>query len=244
MQNINKNSTVAELVREDYRYADVFKSFGVDFCCGGKKPVDAVCAEKGIDSSELWQALEKVQAEDNGKAPEYEQWSLDFLCDYIVNTHHKYVAQTIPLLSQYLDKLVQVHGQNHPELAQIASHFQAVGNEMFMHMNKEENILFPFIKELAAADQNGQTLTPPPFGSIKNPIAMMEQEHESAGGGMQAIRQLSSDFTPPADACNTYRVAFAKLREFEDDLHLHVHLENNILFPKAVELENELLAAV
>ncbi len=244
MQNINKNSTVAELVREDYRYADVFKSFGIDFCCGGKKPVDAVCAENGIDSSELWQALEKVQAKGNGPAHDYDQWSLDFLCDYIVNTHHKYVAQAIPLLSQYLDKLVQVHGENHPELAKITVQFQRVGQEMFEHMNKEEGILFPYIKELAKVSDNGRALTPPPFGSIKNPIAMMEHEHESAGGGMAAIRKLSSDFTPPPDACNTYRVAFAKLKEFEDDLHLHVHLENNILFPKAVQLENELLAEV
>lgn len=236
----NVNATVGQLVTEDYRRADVFKSFGIDFCCGGKKTVNDVCNEKGIDSNRVWQALEDLQQRPTGSVPNYQQWPQDFMCDYIANTHHKYVSQTIPVLLQYLKKLESVHGTAHPELVEIARHFDQIAAEMTAHMGKEEQVLFPYIKKLVTTEQNGQAPELPPFGTIKNPIQMMEAEHESAGGGMEAIRELSGGFVSPEDACNTYRVTYAKLEEFEADLHNHIHLENNILFPAAVKLEDDL----
>ena len=154
--------------------------------------------------------------------------------------HHKYVADNIPLLREFTAKVARVHGEAHPEVVEIARLFEAVAAELEQHMMKEENILFPYIKQLAQADSSRQ-ITPPPFGTVGNPIRMMEMEHENAGNILKKIGELSGGFVPPPDACNTYRVSYLKLREFEADLHQHIHLENNILFPKAIELESRLL---
>jgi regulator of cell morphogenesis and NO signaling len=161
------------------------------------------------------------------------RWPLDRLADHIVTAHHGYVRGALPRISTYLTKLVQVHGARHPELATIAGHFQTVGAELLQHMMKEERVLFPYIRELATAPRP----EPSPFGSVENPIRMMEREHEEAGALVNEIRTLSSNYTPPADGCATYRVCLEELAHFERDLHRHVHLENNVLFPRAVEVE-------
>lgn len=236
-----ENKTVGEIVAEDYRWAEIFKKHGIDFCCGGKKPLNVVCAEKQID---LQQLIEKyktlVQQGDSHPSQSFRDWEADFLADYIVNVHHKYVSENIPLLHEFTQKVARVHGAAHPELVEIAKLFEAVAQEMTMHMRKEELILFPYIKRLVAAQKNQQPLAAPPFGTVENPIRMMEEEHDRAGELMKKIGELSGQFTPPQDACNTYRVTYAKLKEFEEDLHQHVHLENNILFPKAMAMEAEL----
>jgi regulator of cell morphogenesis and NO signaling len=167
-------------------------------------------------------------------------WSLDFLVDYIVNNHHQYVRRMIPVISLHSDKVASVHGQNHQETLQIADLFLAVREELEGHMMKEERILFPQIKQMVLNQKENSQFYPPPFGTIKNPIRMMELEHTSAGDALSKIRKLSNNYIHPEDACNTFKALYSELKEFEEDLHKHIHLENNILFPKSIKLEIQL----
>ncbi|MCC7301342.1 MAG: iron-sulfur cluster repair di-iron protein [Bacteroidia bacterium] len=234
-------STLKELVSNDYRKAEVFRKYGLDFCCGGKKQLQKACSDKGISLDQVEKELSVAEQQPVVPSQDYNQWGLDFLADYIVNTHHKYVVRTIPTLYEYTQKVSKVHGGEHPEVKEIADDFLKAVDELNRHMMKEEHILFPYIKVLVEAEKAGTQVSPPGFGTIANPIRMMEMEHELVGDVMDHIEKLSSGFNPPPDACNTYRVSFAKLKEFTDDLHQHIHLENNILFPKAIELEKKLL---
>ncbi len=231
-----ENKTVAELVAENYKNADVFKKHGIDFCCGGKVGVKEICEKKNVDYDTITEELKNVNSEVD-RSHDFNNWELDFLADYIVHTHHKYVNESIPLIIQYSDKVANVHGHYYTETVEINKLFHAVANELNTHMHKEEMILFPFIKQIAAAKRNGEPIPQPPFGTVQNPIRMMEAEHDTAGDLFKEIASLSNNYTPPAEACNTYRVLYAKLKEFEDDLHQHIHLENNILFPKAIQIE-------
>lgn len=230
-------ATIGEMVVEDYRKAEVFRKFGLDYCCGGKKSLEDACQKKGIDPLAVQRELDQVGASGAGPEQDFDAWPLDTLAGHIVDRHHQYVAGALPMLYELTAKVARVHGERHPELIQIAWYFNAIAQELQLHMQKEEMVLFPVIRQMAAAQHNDAPMPKPAFGSIENPIRMMESEHESAGGAMEAIRLLSSDYTPPTDACTSYRVLYAKLQEFEQDLHQHVHLENNILFPKAIELE-------
>ncbi|HMB93856.1 MAG TPA: iron-sulfur cluster repair di-iron protein [Rhodothermales bacterium] len=235
--------TVGELVAEDYRKAEVFKRYGIDFCCGGGRTVQDACAKKGVDYEELASSLRTVAAsERTAPALNFKEWDPGFLADYIVNIHHVYVRENLPLLKQFTTKVARVHGEAHPEVVEIARLFDELAQELDQHMIKEETVLFPHVKRLTTAYKQGTTLTSPPFGTVQNPIRMMEHEHDQAGAIMHEIRRLSNDFTPPEGACTTYRVTYAKLQEFEDDLHQHVHLENNILFPKTAALESKVAA--
>lgn len=228
---------VGELVAEDYRMAEVFKKFGIDFCCGGKRTVKEACERKGVDYATLRSELAQVGGKECKTAENFNEWGLDLLAEYIVQKHHAYVKKNIPLLLEFSEKVATVHGNANPEVVQIASLFRQVADEMQMHMMKEERGLFPYIKDLVSAKNQGIRPARPHFGTIRNPVNMMEAEHDTAGNLLKQISELSNNYTPPVYACNTYRVEYHKLKEFEDDLHQHVHLENNILFPKAIELE-------
>ncbi len=234
---IDKVLTVGELVAEDFRNAEVFRKFGIDFCCGGNVSVDAVCAKKEINTNDVYNALQAITNQPQNDTPNYSSWELDVLIDYIVKTHHTYVNEALPMLDEFSAKVARVHGESHPEVVEIFYHYGKISEELRMHMQKEEGILFPYIKEMVEAKDNGKLQPFCPFGTISNPISLMEMEHESAGGSMYKINNLSSNYTPPLEACNTYRVLYAKLKEFENDLHQHIHLENNILFPKAIAME-------
>lgn len=230
--------TVAEMVAADYRKAGIFNQFGIDFCCGGKKTLAAVCAEKNIDLGELEQALTLVTAQSGtGIHWDFQQWETNFLIDFIVQAHHRYVRAQLPKLLRFGEKVARTHGDKWPETRKIFDLVEELSDELTPHLKKEEAVLFPHIKNLAAAENKGEAGGHPPFGTVRNPIRMMEMEHETAGQLMYRIRQLSDDYTPPVGACNTFRVWYALLREFEEDLHLHVHLENNILYPRAIALE-------
>lgn len=230
--------TVAEMVASDYRKAKVFSQFGIDFCCGGKKNIAEVCLDKGIDLSTLEQALMQVSAQPAGSVHwNFQQWDTPFLTDFIVNAHHAYVRSQTPRLLAFGEKVVRSHGQKWSEVQKIHALVQILTDELLAHMEKEERVLFPYIKQLAAGWPYATEKPHAPFGSVQNPVRMMEMEHETAGEILRDIRALSNDHTPPAGACNTFRVWYALLREFEEDLHLHVHLENNILFPRAIGLE-------
>lgn len=238
MENIDDKS-VAEIVTENIRTADIFKKNGIDFCCGGNVSVQKICAKKGIDYNQLKKDIININAQPSQKQ-DFNSWDIDFLADYIINVHHKYVAEANDLIIQYSDKVANVHGLHYAEVVEINKLFHILANELNTHMQKEESILFPNIKQLAIAKRNNTSVAPPPFGTIKNPIQMMEAEHDSAGIILKKIAELSNNFTPPSDACNTYRALYAKLEEFQNDLFQHIHLENNILFPKAIQLEKML----
>ena len=233
-------ATIGEFVANDWRTTEVFKRHGIDFCCGGKRTVAEACQKKGIDPKQVEAELEEVARTGSSRQQNYNEWSLDFLVDYIVNNHHHYVKKATPFLDEISLKVARVHGDQHPELIEINHHVKEVIGELTMHMHKEEKVLFPYIKQLAEANSKGIKVAPPLFGTIANPISMMESEHTAAGISFEAIESLSNQFTPPADACTSYRVLFTKLKEFQHDLYQHIHLENNILFPKALALEEEL----
>ena len=231
--------TVAEIVSENIKTADIFKKNGIDFCCGGNVKVQEVCEKKGVDYNTIKEEIENINNTPSN-THDYNSWELDFLAEYIINTHHKYLVEANDLIIQYSDKVAKVHGHHYTEVVEINKLFHSIANELKTHMYKEEMILFPQIKELAIAKRNGTKVVPPPFGTIQNPINMMEAEHDGAGDIIKKITELSNNFTPPAEACNTFKALYAKLEEYQNDLFQHIHLENNILFPKAIALENEL----
>ena len=240
-QKTYSNLTVGEIVKENFQTAEIFKKYDIDFCCGGKATIDEVCSENNISADKLIQDLNEAQSNsgyDTGK--NFKDWEPDFLINYIINVHHKYVNENLPLLSEWTNKIAQVHGERHPELQRIVEWFQAISAELRQHMMKEENILFPYIVNLHNSIKNNFPVPPSPFGTVRNPIRMMEMEHENAGSLLKKIREISNNYNLPEDACETYTVTYKKLDEFENDLHQHIHLENNILFPKAIELEENL----
>ncbi|HVS90859.1 MAG TPA: iron-sulfur cluster repair di-iron protein [Mucilaginibacter sp.] len=232
--------TIGELVAKDYRKAQVFKSYGIDFCCGGKKTVSEVCAKKGIDRSQLEKDLLAAEQKATDSEYDFQKWDIGFLSDYIVNTHHQYVKDNTAFIKEFAEKVARVHGANHPELVRVAEIFSRIGQDLTLHMMKEEKILFPRIKELAHYQKVGAAIPADDFGLVSVPIQVMESEHEQAGEDFEEIRALTANYQLPADACRSYTILFKKLEEYENDLHRHVHLENNILFPKAIQVEKEL----
>ena len=235
-------NTIGQMVADDYRVAQVFKNHKIDFCCKGNRSIEEVSEKYGLEVDMLLGEIDNVQRQTNNDNSDFKAWPLDLLADYIEKKHHRYVEEKIPVLRQYLAKLCKVHGERNPELFEIYEDFNTSAGELTMHMKKEELLLFPWVRKLIKAELLKQPLDRPHFGTIKNPIAMMMQEHENEGDRFRRIAQLTNDYTPPSDACNTYRVAFALLKEFEEDLHRHIHLENNILFPKAEVLEQKLVS--
>ncbi len=223
------DQTIGEIVANDFRTSSVFKKAGIDFCCGGKQTLEEACSEKGIAQGEIISAFEKLKYETT-VSHNFKDWQPDFLSDYIVNTHHHFVRKNLPELLFYTDKIAAVHGSNHPELIEIARLFSQINNELLQHLKNEEEVLFPEIKKMVSeSDENSADI-------IKSEIDRMLGEHDFAGGAMDKINKLSSCYNVPEDGCNTYQVAFKMLEQFEDDLHVHVHLENNILFPKALQM--------
>lgn len=224
---------VGSIVAENFRTAKIFTDYGIDFCCKGGIKLSDACEKKGVNVEEISALLEQIVKQKD--ETHYQDFGMADLVDHIVGVHHKYVETTIPALKFYLDKIAKVHGDNHPELLVIRDEFFNTADALTAHMKKEEFILFPYIKAMESARKNHFPLSPAHFGDIENPIAMMEEEHETEGDRFRKISELSNNYTPPADACQTYKVAFAMLQEFENDLHTHIHLENNILFPEAKE---------
>lgn len=230
------DATVRDIVTGDFRAAAVFHRYGIDFCCGGRQTLAEACRDRNLNAGAVLEELARTCEQPDATTPRYAEWEPETLMAFIVGNHHSYVRRTMPVINAYLEKLTAVHGERHPELREIGRLFAAITAEMTSHMFKEENVLFPYIAAVGDAAQCGDEPPPAPFGSIQNPIRMMEMEHESAGSVMADIRRLTNDYTPPEDGCGTYRVCLQELEGFERDLHAHVHLENNVLFPKALAL--------
>ena len=235
--NIQEDQIIGELVATDYRTASVFKKYNIDFCCQGNRTINDACEAKDLDGKLVVGDLNELLNSKTDTALDYQSWSLDLLAEYIEKKHHRYVEQKTTEIKPYLEKICRVHGGRHPELHEISEHFNATAGELAMHMKKEELMVFPFIRKMVKAKEAGTKVAMPNFESIQFPIQAMMDDHTNEGERFRLIEELSNNYTPPEDACNTYRVTFALLKEFEQDLHLHIHLENNILFPKAIELE-------
>ena len=237
---IQEDQIIGELVAQDYRTASVFKKYDIDFCCQGNRTIGDACASEQIDESSVVSDLNALLDAPTGTTTDYKSWPLDLLADYIEKKHHRYVVEKTLEIQPYLTKICSVHGGNHPELFEIKDHFNATAEALAQHMKKEELILFPYVRLMVQAQQDHSIWESAPFGSVQNPIDMMMEEHTTEGDRLRQIERLSNNYTPPVDACNTFMVAIALLKEFEQDLHLHIHLENNILFPKAIALEKEI----
>jgi regulator of cell morphogenesis and NO signaling len=235
---MNTDKTVREFATEIPNATRIFENLGIDYCCGGSKPLSEACRQANVSLDEVLHRLEdaNVPAQDT---PDFQTVSLTELIAHIVATHHGYVKQEVPRLTQLLVKVVSVHGLSHPELAAVQTIFDDSANGLLGHIMKEEMILFPFIKKLEAARNSGAPAPRAPFGSLANPIRMMEMEHAAGGKALQQLRDLTNSYTPPESACFSYKTLYAALRDFEADLHQHVHLENNILFPRAIAMESQ-----
>lgn len=230
--------TIANIVAEDYRTAAVFSKYGIDFCCKGNRPLGTVCENANIDAAALRKDLAAAVNSSNAATTDYRHLPTDLLIDFIEKKFHREIREKTPVLLAYLEKTAKVHGAAHPELLEVFRLFAASAEDLEVHMLKEENVLFPFIRQLLSGAENSPAAH---FGTVKNPIAAMQHEHETEGDRFRTIAELTDNYNPPAGACNTYKVAYAMLQAFQTDLHLHIHLENNILYPKAIELEEGML---
>jgi regulator of cell morphogenesis and NO signaling len=242
--SISTHKTVRELAVEIPNATRVFEDFGIDYCCGGKRSLDEACATAKLPVDEVIKALSTAAKASPSDLGPLQSGSLAELIDHIVKTHHKFTREETARLKKLLDKVCAVHGKNHPELLEIQQTFLGLDQELALHLMKEENVLFPYIVRTEETVFQNDPPLPPPFGTVQNPIRMMVQEHDGAGEALRAIRQASHDFAAPADACISYQTLYQALAGFEADLHQHIHLENNILFPRAIEMEESTTAAV
>ena len=239
MKNL-KQEMVGDIVKYNYAAAPVLKQHGIDFCCNGQRSLESACTKANVATEELENELQKVFLAEKPGDPDFQAWPLDLLADYIEKTHHRYVEKRISEIKPFLQKVVKVHGRFHPELNEIQEEFNESAGALAQHMKKEELVVFPFVRKMVQAQLNGSNPAEGMQQSLDQPIQMMLNEHEDEGERFRKIEELSSNYTPPEEACNTYRVTFALLKEFQDDLHKHIHLENNILFPAALRLEQKL----
>jgi regulator of cell morphogenesis and NO signaling len=236
---LTTTKTVRDYAIETPQTIPVFEKLGIDYCCGGNRPLDEACAAANLNLDQVLKQLEGAVAEPVRPSDrELRAGSLAELIAHIVRTHHGFVRAQVPEIERLFEKVYTKHGVNHPELAKMRNVFGDLGQELMMHMMKEENILFPYIERMEESVVEREPILPPPFGTIQNPIRMMEHEHDNAGIAFRALREASQNFTPPADACTSFRALYTALENFEKDLHQHIHLENNVLFPRAVEMES------
>ena len=226
-------TSVRDIVAEDFRAAAVFERFGIDFCCGGRRTLGEACRDRHVNPLDVLAEVNEACDRQDTTTPRFAKWGPDALVAYIVGHHHGYVRRALPSIVAHTRKVAASHGASRPELKEIAAIFEEVADEMTAHMAKEEQVLFPYIEKLDSAVRLREPVPVAAFSSVEKPIAMMEHEHEHAGLAMARIRELSKNYALPEGACTTYTVCFRELEEFERDLHVHVHLENNVLFPKA-----------
>ena len=228
--------SIGEIVAADFRTATVFKKHDIDFCCGGKESLKTICTKKALDLDTILGELKTVQSEPADRSQNYSAWSLSFLADYIVNTHHAYLKENDEQITAYARKIAAVHGAHHPEVIKISAIFDKITTDMAAHLKEEEEVFFPAIKRIDTAKTNRTAPEDEDLDTIRVSLGKLLLEHEKIGDAVHEIRHLANGYFIPDDVCNTFVVTYQKLKEFEDDLHKHVHLENNILFLKAAQL--------
>jgi regulator of cell morphogenesis and NO signaling len=243
--NFDATQTVREVALSIPAATRVFERLGIDYCCGGNKSLREACNQANLPIEQVLQSLQSAASaqsrEENaarqGQSADWRSAPVTDLIAHIKHTHHKYVREEIARLAPLFEKVCGVHGDRHVELCEIYREFRALSQELATHMIKEEMVLFPYIERMEEAVVAGDPILPAPFGTVHNPVGQMVHEHDSAGRSLVRVRTFSQAYTPPADACVSYRTLYSALAEFERDLHQHIHLENNILFPRAIEME-------
>lgn len=233
------DKTIGEIVADDFRTAKVFEQHGIDFCCGGKVALAAICAKKGINLAAILKELDLAKNEPAERSQNYASWELPFLTNYIINTHHSYLKENTGQTAAYAHKIAAVHGAHHPEAIEIAALFDKIARDMAAHLRDEEEVFFPAIKRADAARKAGSKPAEKDIETIGGSLVKLSHDHEEIGEAAHTIRRLAKEYAIPGDVCNTFAVTYRRLKEFEDDLHKHVHLENNILFLKAAQMQKE-----
>lgn len=236
INSITGTSTVGEIVADNFHTANVFSKYGIDFCCGGGITLSEACNKKGISINQLSKEIRETMSEKKQNDSNFNAWEPSYLINYIIETHHKYVRVKIREIPVYAEKVASVHGERLPENVEIFKKFTALSSELAQHLEDEELIVFPLIASVSENRKKGIEPSEEELSELKKQLALMVDDHDGAGSGMADIRSLSNNFTPPDDACTTFRILYLNLAQFEEDLHKHVHLENNILFKKAEEL--------
>ena len=233
------DKTVRELALENPASTRVFESFGIDYCCGGSRSLSEACLSADLSIDQVLESLAKADEADLARHDQrdWQTEPLAALIEHIQSTHHRYTRQEIARLGPLFEKVCSVHGKNHPELLEVREIFRNLAQELSAHMMKEEMILFPYIIRMEAAATRKEATARAPFGSVGNPISMMEHEHDSAGNALRTMRNATKGYCAPAGSCISYQTLYKALAFFEADLHQHIHLENNILFPRAVAIE-------
>jgi regulator of cell morphogenesis and NO signaling len=237
--SVSTARTVRELALEIPEATRIFDKLGIDYCCGGGKSLEEACAAANLSVDEVFDSLDFAEQEARTKQKD-RNWQTEPLADliaHIIATHHKYTREEIVRLGPLFDKVVSVHGKSHPELQHVRAAFRGLAQELTTHMMKEEAVLFPYIVRMEEAVIQREPALPPPFGSVQNPVAMMMHEHDSAGEELRSMREAGAGFAAPGDACISYQTLYKALADFEKDLHQHIHLENNVLFPRAIAME-------
>lgn len=239
---IERDLTIGEIVDENFKTAEIFNEFDIDFCCGGNRSLENVCENQGINIEYLMASLQKIVDEKHEESEEWSLMNLSKLTEYIESKHHKYIEQTGAKLKVLLEKIAKVHGSKHPELIELKKLFFESLGDLTIHIKKEELIVFPYIRKMDKMDQEDDHGAAKILGNLQNPIQTMMKDHDHEGRRFQQISLLTNKYLVPDDACMSYRMAYGLLSDFEKDLHQHIHLENNVLFPKALELEADLLS--
>ncbi len=237
MNTIDTTMTVAQLVTERPARARVFEALGIDYCCGGKKSLQQACDEKNLHVDEVVRQLLETDQQTDAEERDWSQATLTELCEHIVQTHHEYLKNELPPISDLARKVMEAHAEHHPEWNAVRETYENLRFELQLHMQKEEHVLFPAIMQMEQANAPLRF----PFGTVANPIRVMEDEHDNAAAALEELRQLTGNYTPAEDACPTTRALLHALETLEKDLHLHIHKENNILHPRAIALEEQLL---
>jgi len=232
-ENTLAEQKIGDIVAKNFHAAGVFRKYNIDFCCGGGISLQKASEKRGVDVAEIEAEIKQIMEKPDQSGEKYSTWSASFLIEYILNTHHAFVRSKLDEIGFYAQKVAKVHGEHYPENIRIAELFEEISKEMVSHMASEENRVFPLIKTIEKLTSTRKEVPVELISELKTELELMENEHEAAGGIMKEIRALSHDYNPPADACTTYRILYKNLEAFEQDLHKHVHLENNILFKKA-----------
>ncbi|HZQ22206.1 MAG TPA: iron-sulfur cluster repair di-iron protein [Terriglobales bacterium] len=237
--NLSAQKTVRELALENFAATRIFEELGIDYCCGGNRPLEEACRAANLNPDQVLDSLEMALNARRAASADrnWQTEPLSDLIEHIKATHHKSTRDAIARIPPLLDKVCSAHGKNHPELIHVRGVFRGLAQELTTHMLKEEIVLFPYITRMEDATIAKEPLLPAPFGSVQNPVTMMEHEHDSAGTALRAMKTASAGYVPPPDACVSYQTLYRALTEFERDLHQHIHLENNVLFPRAVAIE-------
>jgi regulator of cell morphogenesis and NO signaling len=231
--------TVGEIAAEIPSTTREFEKLGIDYCCGGSRTLGEACAQANISVDEALSRLVKSVTAPPSETQDWQKQLLDDLIAHITSVHHKFVREESPRIEALATKVAGVHGKNHPELIEVQEVFAALAEELRVHLMKEEEVLFPYVSRLEESVLAGEPAPPAMFGTVMNPVRMMMQEHDGAGDALRSLRSITNNYAIPGDACISYRALYQALQDYEADLHQHIHLENNILFPRAIAMEGK-----